>query len=148
MKVGHICLADVSDSTTGRFAAIVEGLDRLAVDQHAIVSDASLARRLQRCPCVSIGPVVSSSVMAYCLMPEVDVVHVHDAESGKAGLLLTLTRSIPFVLTEDALESTGRNPLRRSVLKRAQLLVDPAERDPDALFRLYRATAEAWSELP
>ena len=36
--------------------------------------------------------------MAYCLMPEVDIVHIHEPDSGQAGLLLTLARSIPFVM--------------------------------------------------
>ncbi len=57
--------------------------------------------------------------MAYCLMPDVDLAHVHESRSGQAGLLLTLTRSIPFVITTAGSNDNKLNPLTRSVLRRA-----------------------------
>ena len=89
VKIGHIYLSTASDDAASEFALLVEALDRLAVEQHAIVSSAALARRLQSCPYVTVGPVVKSPVVAYCLMPDIDLVHAHDEKSGQAGLLLT-----------------------------------------------------------
>ncbi len=86
--------------------------------------------------------------MAYCLMPEIDLVHVHDEKSGQAGLLLTLTRSIPFVMARSDMEPEGRSPLKRSIAHRAQCLIDPADITPDRLLQVYRETVAAWSKLP
>ena len=148
MKIGHVYLAHDEDETTLQFAALVGALDRLAIDQHVLVANLALARRLQSCPYVSVGPVVKTPIMAYCLMPNVDLVHVHDSKSGQAGLLLTLTRSIPFVITTPDEPTTSRNPIKRSILQRAQSLILPSDTDPDALIGVYRRTIDAWSELP
>lgn len=86
--------------------------------------------------------------MAYCLMPKVDLVHVHDDKSAQAGLLLTLTRSTPFVMTTAEKNGSGKNPLKRSVLNRAQSLIPPSETEPEQLINIYRNTIAAWSELP
>lgn len=148
MKIGHIYLATASDEAIKRFATLVEGLDRLAIDQHVLVTSLVLAKRLQCCPYVTVGPVVKTPVMAYCLMPKVDLVHIHDSKSGKAGLLLTLTRSTPFVMTSDEQQATSRNPLKRSMLHRAQSLISASVSDPEKLIRIYRKTIDAWSEFP
>lgn len=131
-----------------RFTTLVESLDRLTIDQHVLVSSAALARRLHSCPYVTVGPVVKTPVMAYCLMPSVDVVHIHDTKSGQVGLLLTLTRSTPFVMTCDGKNRSGRNPIRRSIFERAQAMVSPSELDTESIVRIYRKTVDAWSELP
>jgi len=86
--------------------------------------------------------------MAYCLMPNVDLVHIHDTRSGQVGLLLTLTRSTPFVMTYDGEKRSGRNPIRQSILGRAQAMVSPSELDTEAVISIYRKTVDAWSELP
>ena len=148
MKIGHICLAKDTDEIIDRLAILVEALDRLAIDQHVLVASPALARRLQRCPYVRVGPVVKAPVMAYCLMPNVDVVHIHDNKSGQAGLLLTLTRSTPFVITTSDERTTSRNPLKRSMLRRAQSLISPTDTDPENLIAIYRRTIDAWSEFP
>ena len=148
MKIGHIYLSTASDDATSRFVSLVEALDRLAVEQHALVASVSLARRLQSCPYVTVGPVVKSPVMAYCLMPDIDLVHVHDEKSGQAGLLLTLTRSIPFVMARGDSNLNRRNPLQRSIAHRAQCLIDPMEMTPDKLVDIYRESVAAWSKLP
>lgn len=131
-----------------RFTTLVESLDRLTIDQHVLVSNAALARRLQPCPYVTVGPVVKTPVMAYCLMPSVDLVHIHDTKSGQVGLLLTLTRSMPFVMTCDEENRRDRNPIRRSIFERAQAIVSPSELDTEAVINIYRKTVDAWSELP
>ena len=148
MKIGHIYLKKPPTSCAKQFLSIVEGLDRLAVDQHVLVTDMDLARRLRALPYVTVGPAVRSPVMAYCLMPTVDVVHVHDDQGSQAGLLLTLTRSVPFVLADNIAAPDSRSPLKKSVLQRAQAIVDPSERDAEDLLAVYGRAARAWSKLP
>lgn len=148
MKIGHIFLSTAPDDAASKFALLIEALDRLAIEQHVLVADAALARRLQCCPYVTVGPVVRSPVMAYCLMPDIDLVHVHEEKGGQAGLLLTLTRSIPFVMMRRESEPDGRNPLKRSIAHRAQSLIDPKDATPDKLLQVYRQTVAAWSKLP
>lgn len=149
MKIGHICLADNSDYHGDRFAALVEALADENIEQHVLVSSAALARRLAELPNVTVGPVVKSPVMAYCLMPDVDLAHIHEVKSGQAGLLLMLTRTIPYVITAKSEELDSRNPLTRSVFHRtAQLVPDisdePVKRVADELLRIYRDSLQAW----
>ena len=99
LKVGQIYLEKAAGDGARQFQAVVEGLDRLAIEQHVLVASAELARSLSALPYVTVGPVVGTPVMAYCLIPDVDVAHVHDGKSGQTGLLLTLTRAVPYVIT-------------------------------------------------
>jgi len=124
MKIGHICLDTIDTGRLDRIAALVEAIALRGVEQHVIVASHALARRLVGFPRVSVGPTVRSPIMAYCLMPDVELVHVHDDKSGQAGLLLKLTRSIPFVITMNASIANDRSPLGRSVLNRAELTID------------------------
>ena len=89
-----------------------------------------LAKRLAGCQNVTVGPIVKKPVMAYCLMPNVDLAHVHEGKSGQAGLLLTLTRSIPFVITTTAGGGDTTSPLTRSVLSRAAHVVERLDTEP------------------
>ncbi len=149
MKIGHILLVTDADEAVRRVTTLIEALDRLAVEQHVLVGSQSLARRLHSCPYVTVGPVVRTPVMAYCLMPRVDLVHIHDEKSGQAGLLLTLTRSTPFVMTAPGAEAaSSANPLRRSVLNRAQSLIPLSRHEPDDLLQIYQEAIDAWSKLP
>ena len=148
MKIGHICIETQSDEQNARFIALVEALDRIAVDQHILVSSSALARRLSACPYVTIGPIVRSPVMACCLMPPVDLVHIHGARSGQAGLLLTLTRSIPYVLDDQAGGLGEQRPVQRSVVQRARALVNARLADPEMLLATYTAALNGDLELP
>jgi len=145
--VGHICL-DTRAGRAGSFCALVEALDRLAVRQSVLVADAALARRLRSLPFVSVGSLVHSPIMATCLMPGVDIVHAHDERSGQAALLLTLTRSVPFLLTSGDPLSGGLDSLALAVRRRAREIVHPAETSGDALLAIYRRVLEGSSELP
>ena len=149
MKIGHIAIEKQSDDEIARFAALVESLDKLAVEQHVLVANAALARRLLARPYVTVGPIVRSPVMACCLMPGVDLVHIHGARSGQAGLLLALTRSIPYVLDADCDGQGASRPLQQSVLQRARAQVAPDKADPELLVETYKAalTGEP-SKLP
>lgn len=141
MKIGQIYLDKTSAAGARQFQSMIESLDRLALAQHVLVASPELARSLSGLPYVTVGPVVSTPVMAYCLMPDVDVAHVHDNKSGQTGLLLTLTRSIPYVLTAIQSPRSERNPILASVRERARLAVAPAEMQADRLVEAYRAAA-------
>lgn len=133
MNIGHICLATPDSDASEYFAALVEALDDFGVSQHVLVASVTLARRLAKCEHVTVGPVVKTPVMAYCLMPEVDIAHVHEGKSGQSGLLLTLTRSIPFVITVDSGFEQDKNPIARSVLNRAVRTIERNDIEPGEL---------------
>ncbi len=133
MNIGHICLATPDSEANDHFAALVEALDDFGVSQHVLVASVALAQRLAKCNRVTIGPLVKTPIMAYCLMPEVDVAHVHEAKSGQSGLLLTLTRSIPFIITIDNGIEQDQSPVTRSVLNRAVQTIERHDIEPDRL---------------
>jgi len=130
VKIGHICLAPPGGDVSERFAALVEALDRHDSVQHVLVASVMLAKRLAGCQNVTVGPIVKTPVMAYCLMPNVDLAHVHEGKSGQAGLLLTLTRSIPFVITTSAGSGNTTSPLTRSVFHRAAHVLERLDTEP------------------
>lgn len=135
MEIGHINLEASTNGAGEHFVKLVEGLSRLGVKQHVIVSSTLLAKRLEICDDVTVGPVVNSAVTAYCLMPNIALVHTHDESSGHAGLLLTLTRSIPYVATRRSESPPGENPVVRSVYRRAVSLICPTRRAATAVAR-------------
>lgn len=149
VKIGQICLAKSSGADSERFASLIEALAQHDVEQHVLVANLPLAQRLAGCPGVTVGPVVKTPVMAYCLMPEIDLAHVHEVKSGQAGLLLTLTRSVPFVITSNDEEKSIKNPLTRSVFHRASSLIPVANDKPskqiaEEHLRIYRDTVTQW----
>jgi hypothetical protein len=125
MYIGHICLAELMSGTGEALVSLIEAIDRQGVRQHVLVRNKSLARRAAISESVVIGPIVKVPVMAYCLMPNVQVVHIHCDRSAPAGLLLTLTRSIPFVFTCRVESESTKNPIKQSVLNRAAGLIFP-----------------------
>ncbi len=127
MRVGHINLATSMNGNGEHFIRLVEALERQKVDQHVLVANQALAGRVAVYDNVAVGPVVRSPVMAYCLMPEVDVVHAHDGSGGRAGLLMTLTRSTPYVLTRRSAKPSGKNPVTRSMIRRAASIICPTD---------------------
>ena len=60
-------------------------------------------------------------------MPEVTIAHMHDSKSIQAGLVLRLTRSIPYVLTYREMAQRPRNALARSLIERAAGVICPNE---------------------
>jgi hypothetical protein len=133
MNIGHICLTVPYSEASENFAALVEALDDFGVSQHVLVANMALARRLAKCAHVTVGPVVKTPVMAYCLMPDVDVAHMHENKSGQSGLLLTLTRSIPFIMTVDDGIEQDKNPIARSVANRAVQTIERYDIEPGEL---------------
>lgn len=119
MLVGHINLATSFNGTGEHFVSLAEALHDAGVAQYVLVRNVTMAKRLDAVSGITVGPTVRSAVSAYCLMPRVDVVHVHDAAAAQAGLLLTLTRSIPYILSHSGALPGGGNPLVQAVYRRA-----------------------------
>ena len=133
MYIGHINLDRSMNGNGEHFVKLVERLDRQGVKQHVLVANASLARRVAIYENVLVGPVVRTPMMAYCLMPEVTVAHMHDSKSNQAGLVLRLTRSIPYVLTCREIVLRPRNPLAKSLIERAAGVICPTEAVANAI---------------
>ena len=123
MQIGHINLCKSLNGTGEHFVSLVESLQREGIEQHVLVRNKMLAKRLGTVDGVVVGPIVGSAVSAYCLMPRLDVVHIHDSDAGQAGLLLTLTRSMPFVLTHRRSVPISWNPLTQAVYRRAASII-------------------------
>ncbi|NNF40243.1 MAG: hypothetical protein HKN64_02610 [Woeseiaceae bacterium] len=143
MYIGHINLAKAPNGAGDHFVHLIDALQSHGTRQHVLVRNVTLARRLDALDDVTVGPSVSSAVMACCLMPHVDIVHVHGAADGQAGLLLTLTRSIPFVLTRRD-ELPGRNPVTQAIHRRASGIVYQGDNDAAKHLRIYRHALAAW----
>ena len=143
MHVGHINLAKTCNGAGEYFVDLVEALQRLGVEQFVLVRSVELAKRLDLIDDVTVGPVVRSAVMAYCLTPRLDVVHVHDPSEGQSGLLLTLTRSIPYVLTHRN-NAPGKNPLMQAVYRRASGIIYESDADAAKHLRIYKHAVESW----
>jgi len=129
VQVGHINLAKSFNGTGEHFVSLVESLQDEGIDQHVVVRNVTLAKRLHAVENVVVGPVVRSPITAYCMMPRLDVVHIHDSSAGQVGLLLTLTRSIPYVLTHRGSIPTGLSPLMQAVYRRATSIICLDESD-------------------
>lgn len=143
MHVGHINLAKSCNGAGEHFVNLVEALQKLGIKQHVLVRNLDLAKRLDLIDDVTLGPIVRSAVMAYCLTPRLDVVHVHDPSEGQSGLLLTLTRSIPYVLTHGD-DAPGKNPLMQAVYRRASGIVYQSDADAAKHLRIYKHAVECW----
>ena len=133
MRVGHINLSRLERGDSCDFIALVKALHREGIEQYLVLRDRSIANRLMPLDGVSISPFVHTAVTASCLVPAVDIAHVHDASAGQVGLILTLTRSIPYVLTHAGHLPKGRNPLTHAVYRRAACVVCSDHADIDIL---------------
>ena len=146
MYVGHINLARSFNGAGEYFVKLIEALQELGMQQHVLVRNVDLAKRLDLVENVVVGPVVRSAITAACLMPAVNIVHIHNASDGQAGLILTLTRSIPFVLTHDY-GTPGKSSLARSVYRRAAGLVYQGDADAAKHQRIYRHAVNNWPTM-
>ena len=133
MYIGHINFDKSMNGIGEHFVKLVESLDRHGVRQHVLVANASLARRVSIYENVMVGPVVKTPVIANCLLPDVTVAHMHDAKSSHAGLILRLTRSIPYIITRRETVPPPRNPLAKSIIERSSGIVCPSEAAARAL---------------
>lgn len=143
MYIGHINLAKSFNGSGKHFVKLVEALQRRGVQQYVLVRNIELAKQLDRVDNVTVGPAVRSAITAYCLMPAVNVVHIHDPSDGQSGLLLTLTRSIPFVLTHRD-ETPEIGALAKAIYRRAAGIVYRRDADAAKHLRIYRRALESW----
>ena len=142
MYIGHINLAKSFDSTGERFITLVETLQQLGTKQYVVVRNVGIAKRLNYVTNVIVGPTVRSSVSAQCLIPRVDIVHVHGISGWQAGLLLILTKSIPFVLTSVKHESRMRNAIMQAAFDRASAVIPEEVTDAADILLVYRRAVE------
>ena len=120
MKIGHICLSKGYGGSGNQLLMLAKALSNHDIEQHAVVRNPILAQRLSEHADISVGPLVKSPITAYGIMPSVDLAHLHDSKSLQSGLLLTLTRSIPYVLTQRSLARPRTHALVRSMYRRAK----------------------------
>lgn len=125
MYIGHIYLAESMSGISETLVSLIEALDRQGVSQHVLVGSKLLGRRVAIYDSVTVGPIVKTPVMAYCLLPNVEVAHTHCSSSASAGVLLALTRSIPYVFTCRKEFATTTNPIKQSALSRASGIIFP-----------------------
>ena len=150
MRIGHLLLDE--DTENGHRAAwLVRRLSHLGIEQHVLTCDESMLRTLASTKRVRLGPLVRTPIMACCLMPDVDLAHMHDVKSGQAGLLLTLTRSIPYVISQWPRLPAATNAISRSIYTRSRGILCRSEADrmrmrslcPHALIELIPESAAA-----
>ena len=123
MEIGHIFLSGIGNGYSEHFVRLVEGIEEQGLKQHVIVGSRELASRVRVCPNVTAGPPTNSALMAVALMPHVRLAHIHDEAAGQAGLLLKLTRSIPYVVTRRDRRPLGKSPIVRSIYARASSVI-------------------------
>lgn len=143
MHIGHINLSLRFNGVGENFVTLVESLQRHAIQQYILVRNIELAKQLELVEGVTVGPVVRSPLTAYCLMPHVDVVHIHDQSSRTAGILLALTRSVPYVLTQYETRAAGDSPLNRSARKRASGFIANNEVGVGQHLQVYRRAMDS-----
>ncbi len=128
MRIGHIDLSAHISAAEEQLVVLVEALTAHGIEQHVLVRNPFLAKRLAVCSGVSVGPLARFSISGYCLTPGVDLVHTHDRKAINTGVLLNLTRSIPFVLTHRQCSTPGNSPITRSKYRRAAGIVCTSEK--------------------
>lgn len=155
MRIGHVFLASESEDTRQHLTALVRALSILGAEQHALLGDATFAQVLGSIEGVTVGPLVRTPIMACCLMPNVDLAHMHDIKGAQTGLLLALTRSVPYIITQRSWSVSTPNAIIRSVYRRARCIVCQSESDrinmrsqfPDSLIELIHNIGGAGSDV-
>jgi glycosyltransferase involved in cell wall biosynthesis len=127
VKIGHISLSKAYRGSEHQLLMLAKSLSNDDIEQYAMVRNPVLARRLAKHSNVSVGPLVNSPVTAFALMPIVDLAHAHDGKALQAGLLLNLTRSIPYVVTHRSMNPPPTHALARSMYRRAEGIICVSE---------------------
>lgn len=143
MYIGHINLAETFNGAGEHFVRLIESLKRHSFEQYVLVRNVDLAKRLDLVGGVTVGPAIRSAITAYCLMPGVDVIHIHDTKSASAGLLSILTRGVPFVVTRHCEPDNNMNPLASAIQKRAAGFIDDDQSAVRDHIELYRRAADS-----
>lgn len=129
LRIGHISLVASDDWPADAVLALVASVQDRGPTQFLLSSDEHVRRRAASFGGVVVGPTVRSPLSAYCLVPRVDLVHAHDLVAGQTGLLLTLTRSVPYVLSHVRFSGGNSTRLCRAIYRRAAAVIcrDDAE---------------------
>ena len=143
MHIGHINLSESFNIGGEDFVSLIESLQQHGMQQYVLVRNIALAKQLDLIDGVVVGPVVRSPIMAYSLMPQVDIVHIHDRSSGSAGLLLTLTRSVPFVLTRREITALSMNPINKAACNRASGFIEENQLTAGEHLQVYRRAVDS-----
>ena len=143
MYVGHINLSETFNGAGEHFVNLIESLQQHSLHQYVLVRNIALAKRLDLIDGVLVGPAVRSPITAYCLIPSVDIVHIHDHSSYSAGLLLALTRSVPFVLTRRDVATLGMNPIDKAVRNRASGFIEENQVTASEHLQIYRRAVDS-----
>ena len=136
MRIGHLDLSRHLAGAEEQLVVLAEALSAQGIEQHAIVGNPFLARRLSVCTGITVGPVVRSPLAATFLMPAVDLVHVHDRNGANAGILLNMARSMPYVLTQRNLPVTGGLARIHPRYARAESIICPSQDVANAARRM------------
>ena len=123
MFIGHICLSKDFGHTAKQLLWLVKGMARQGIQQSVVVRCAPLANRLMRCADVTVADLADSPLTAYSMVPKVDLAHVHDPDGVHTGLLLALTRSIPYIITCRQRAVPDESVIVRSAYQRAACIV-------------------------
>jgi len=142
MHIGHINLAKSCNGAGDNFVRLIESLQQRELRQYVLVRDAALAKRVAIVEGVTVGPTVRTAIMAYCMMPTLDLVHVHEPSAARAGLLLTLTRGMPYVLTHHN-NGQPNNRVEQAIYKRAAAIIDDRDADGARYLRIYKRAVES-----
>jgi hypothetical protein len=126
MRIGHIGLSTHIGVAEEQLVVLVEALSTHGVEQHVLVRNPFLAKRLSVCAGVSVGPIVRSSVTAYLLIPAVDLIHAHDKKAVSAAMLLNMTRFVPYIMTHRQFSMPDNSPVRRLQYRRSAGIVCPS----------------------
>lgn len=126
MRIGHLDLSRHIAGAEEQLVVLVEALSAHGIEQHVLVRNPFLAKRLSVCNRVSVGPVVRSSVTAALLMPDVDIVHVHDRRGATAGMLLNMVKSVSYVVTCREKRACGRASSWHPKYSRAEFIACPS----------------------
>ena len=123
MQIGHICLATEFDDRTRQLTVLVRSLVSHSINQQSIVANHQLAVELEKTPIQHNVRVARSPISAYCAARNCDLLHLHDEFAGRTGLLATLTRGTPYVLTYRGSKAPPADALNRSIFSRAAGIV-------------------------
>lgn len=123
MRIGHIDLSARITTAQEQLVVLVESLGAQDIEQHILVRNPFLAKRLSVCKGATVGPAVRSVTAAAFLMPAVDLVHAHDIKAAWVGVMLDTLRSIPFLMTHRESHARHCNPLQRLVYSRCETIV-------------------------
>lgn len=121
--IGHVNLSKRFDSSGTQLLLLTRALSKHGVRQHAVVRCPLLLEGLSDITNVSLGPLADSPVMANCVLPAVDLAHLHDTRSATTGLILSLTRSIPYIITIRGRAVPAHHAIARSIHRRAACVI-------------------------